>query len=367
MVKPMGRAVPRLHVIKRGELKKGKMWLFRLLAVVGALVAGGIVLLCLGYNPFSVYGTLLEGALGNAIMQRETIKLAIPLVVVSLGVTLAFKMRFWNIGAEGQMCIGALAASYFAYFCTDLPRPLLIILMGVAAIVAGGLWGLLPAYFKTRFGTNETLFTLMLNYIIMFFIQFLREGPWRNPTGGASTMPRFDKNAQLPTVDFPFVGPVQMGWIVALALVVMVLVYLKHTKHGYELTVVGENPNTARYAGMPVTRIILRTMFISAGICGLAGMLQVAGTNKQMTENIAGGRGFTAISIAWLARLSPFGVLFVSFLFSVMQKGFSKVETVYHIPASMSEVLQGVILFFVLGAEFFIEYKLAFQKEEDTL
>ncbi len=353
----------RWHVVQRGDLPAYRTWLYRLLAVLGAVATGGIFLLCLGFDPLRVYGTMLSGALGSVSMQKETIKLAIPLCLASLGVTLAFKMRFWNIGAEGQICAGAIAASYFAYFHHSLPSPLLLTVMALAAAAAGGLWGLIPAWFKTRFGTNETLFTLMLNYIVLYGITYLREGPWRNPEGGFAMTPRFLKQARLPELPFPGVGNIHVGWVAALAAVVLAFVYLKYTKHGYEITVVGENENTARYAGMPVKRIVLRTMFISAAVCGLTGMLQVSGSDRQLTDAVAGGRGFAAISVSWLARLSPAGILIVSFLFSVLQKGCSMMQTEYRIPSSMSEILQGIILFLILGAEFFIHYRVARRKE----
>jgi ABC-type uncharacterized transport system permease subunit len=352
-----------IHIVQQGDIAPLAAWGYRLLAVLAALAAGGLFLASLGYNPFQVYGTMLSGALGTPGMQRETIKLTIPLALTSLGVLLAFKMRFWNIGAEGQIAAGAIAASYFAYFQSHLPSGILLPLMALAAITAGGLWGLIPAWFKTRFGTNETLFTLMLNYIVMHFITYLREGPWRDPSGGFAATPRFPKQARLPELPFPFVGSIHIGWIVVMALFALMFIYLHYTKQGYEITVVGENERTARYAGMPVRKIVLRTMFLSAGICGLAGMMQVAGPDRQLTDAVAGGRGFTAVSIVWLARLSPFGSLFVAFLFAVMQKGCSMMQTEFRIPASMSDILQGIVLFCVLGAEFFLQYRVVRQKE----
>lgn len=357
--------LPRTHIQQRGELKRLKTLSFRLAAIFGGLLTGGLFLALMGHNPFSVYATLVQGALGTVSMQKETIKMMIPLCITALGIALAFKMRFWNIGAEGQICVGAICASYFAYFHSDMPQWALIIAMGVAAFIGAGLWGLIPTFFKVRFNTNETLFTLMLNYIILYVIQYLKEGPWRDSSmGGFASMPRFVKNARLPEVPIPFVGGVYIGWIVMLVLVAVLYVYLKHTKQGYELTVVGENMNTARYAGMPVNRIVLRTMLFSAGICGLAGMLQVAGPDRQLTEQIANGKGFTAISIAWLSQLSPVVIMVVSFLFAVMQKGSSVIQTQYNIPSAMADILQGIILFFVLGSEFFVRYRLAFHKEE---
>lgn len=360
---PKQLPLSRLHIVQRGDLSAVQTWLYRLLAVLGALATGGLFLLALRFNPFEVYWTMLSGSLGSSSMQKETIKLMIPLCLATLGIVLAFKMKFWNIGGEGQICAGAIAASYFAYFHNGLPSPILLIVMALAAILAGGLWGLIPALFKTRFGTNETLFTLMLNYIILNFITYLRESPWRNPEGGFAAMPRFTRQARLPELPIPGIGNVHIGWVVMLALVIFMFIYLRYTRQGYELTVVGENMNTARYAGMPVKKIMLRTMFLSAGICGLVGMLQVAGPDRQLTDAVANGRGFTAVSIAWLARLSPIGVMVVSFLFSVVQKGCSMMQTEYRIPASMSDILQGIILFFVLSSEFFIRYRIALRKE----
>ncbi|MDD4080965.1 MAG: ABC transporter permease [Eubacteriales bacterium] len=359
----MSRVSQAFHIAQREELGRGRTAAFRLLAVLFALGVGALFLLALGYQPLAVYGTMVTGALGSAGMQKEAIKLTIPLALASLGVLLAFKMQFWNIGAEGQIIMGAVAAGYFAYFQNGLPQWALLILMAVFGILVGGLWGLIPAWFNTRFGTNETLFTLMLNYIALYFVTFLREGPWREPGGGFAAMPRFPKQARLPEAYFPFVGNIHIGWIVMLVMVALLFVYLKYTKQGYELTVVGENMRTARYAGMPVTKIVLRTMFLSAGICGLAGMLQVSGADRQLTDGIGGGRGFQAVSVVWLARLNPFGALAVSFLFAVMQKGFSMMQTEYRIPASMSDILQGILLFCVLGAEFFLNYRVMRRKE----
>jgi general nucleoside transport system permease protein len=350
----------RVHVIQRGEMPAWKTTLFRLTAILVSLLTGGIFLWCLGVDPISAYGTMLSGALGSVAMQRETAKIVIPLCITSLGVMLAFRMRFWNIGAEGQICVGAIAASYFAYFYNGLPSYILLPIMGIAGFMAGGLWGLVPAYFKTRFGTNETLFTLMMNYVAVYFIQYLREDPWRDPGKlGYPAMPRFVQAAR-----FPVVLGVHAGWIAALALAVILYVYVRHTKQGYELTAVGENINTARYAGMPVKKIILRTVFLSAAVCGLSGMLQVSGADKQLTDTVAGGTGFTAITVAWLARLSSFGILTVSVLFGILEKGCSSIQSVYKISNAVSNVLQGIILFFVLGSEFFIQYKPAIRKDE---
>lgn len=349
---------PLIHVVQRGGISGGRQAVYRLAAVLLALVTGGLFLLCLGLNPLGVYGTMVTGAVGSPMAFKETVKIAVPLCITALGVTLAFKMRFWNIGGEGQICIGATAASFFAYTFMDWPSYVLLPVMCLAGAAAAGLWACIPAYFKTRFGTNETLFTLMLNYVALYFIQYLREGPWKDPKSmGFPIMPRFAASARMPMV-----AGVHIGWIVALALVAAVFVYLRFTQQGYELTVVGENENTARYAGMPVKKIVLRTLLLSGAICGLAGVFQASGADKTLTESVAGGVGFTAITVAWLARLSPPGIALVSVLFGIMEKGCNTIQSVYKISPSVADVLQGIILFFVLGAEFFITYRLALRK-----
>ena len=286
-------------------------------------------------------------------------KIMIPLLISSLGVTLAFKMKFWNIGAEGQIIAGAICASYFALWHSDWNHWVLIAVMFAAGIIGGGIWGLIPAFFKTRFGTNETLFTLMLNYIALHIISYLQEGPWRDlEAQGFAKIARFDKNASLDKV-----FGVQFGWIIALVLVAAVFVYLKYSKQGYEISVVGESQETARYAGMNVRRIVLRTMFLSGAVCGIAGMVQATGSDITLTTAVAGGVGFTAIIVAWLSQLNPVMILVVSFLFSVLEKGSSVVQSNYGLSVDCADVLQGIILFFILGCELFVRYKFVFRKQ----
>ncbi|MDR1262263.1 MAG: ABC transporter permease [Oscillospiraceae bacterium] len=336
----------------------------RVLALVLALMTGGLFIRLIGFPPLTIYAGMLRGVFGTAISVRETIKLAAPLCVTALGLAVAFRMRYWNIGGEGQMCVGAIAATYFALYHQNLfgavwPRWLLLVVMALAAIIAGALWGLIPAWFNARHGTNETLFTLMLNYVAMYIIQYLREGPWKNPRDmGYPKIAMFPIDAQLPKV----LG-VHAGWIIALALVVIVSLYIRYTKQGFELAVVGANPNTARYAGMPVRRVILRTAAISAALCALAGMIKASGADRTLTDGVAGGIGFTAITVSWLANLSPPAIAVVAFLFGVLEKGAGYVQSTYRISASAAGVLQGVILFFVLGSEFFTRYRIIIGRE----
>lgn len=342
-----------IRIVKTKEKSRREQMLLRLAAFVLALCAGGLFLLVLGNNPFAVYGTILSGAFRSKMAVQATIKIMIPLLIAALGVTLAFKMKFWNIGGEGQLIMGGVFASYFALFHADWPSFVLFPVMFLAGIIGGGLWALIPAFFKVRFGTNETLFTLMLNYIALYLVSWLQEDPWRDP--GANGFPKiasFDKSATLPKL-----FGVQIGWVIALVLVVVLFVYLKYTKQGYEISVVGESRATATYAGMNVPRIILRTMFLSGAIAGIAGMVQATGSDRTLTTGIAGGVGFTAIIVAWLAQLNPVNSLVIAFLFAVLEKGSSVIQSQFGLSTDCADVLQGIILFFVLGCEFFIRYK----------
>ncbi len=351
---------PLCRTVKREELPSNKIMLLKLYAVLLSLIAGGVFILCVGYNPFSVYATILAGAFKSKIDFQSTIKIMIPLLICSLGVTLAFKMKFWNIGAEGQLIFGAICASFFALFCSGWNHVVLVIVMAAAGFIGGGLWGLIPAVFKVKFNTNETLFTLMLNYIALYIVDMLKEGPWRDKRAqGFPKIARFERNVELHKV-----FGVQSGWIVALILIFVIFFYLKYSKHGYEISVVGESQETARYAGMNVKKIILRTMLLSGGICGIAGMLQISGTDITLTDSVAGGVGFTAIIVAWLAQLNPFGILLVSFLFSVLEKGSSVVQSTYGLSTDCASVLQGIILFFVLACEFHVRYKFVWRNKK---
>jgi simple sugar transport system permease protein len=349
---------PLFRVVKKAETTYTKTMLLSLLALVVAIIAGGLFILAIGHNPFKVYGSIVQGAWRSPIAIKGTIKIAIPLLIASLGITPAFQMKFWNIGAEGQIIMGGIFATYFALFLSNLPHGLLLIVMFAAGMVGGGLWGLIPAFFKTKFGTNETLFTLMLNYIALYIIKYLTEGPWRDP--GSSGFPKiayFDANARLDQI-----FGVHAGWLIGLILVAVVFVYLKYTKQGYEISVVGESTNTARYAGMNVGKIVMRTMFISGAICGIAGMTQVSGAASTLSEGVAGGVGFTAIIVAWLAKLNPVVILIVTVLFSMLDKGSSVMQSTFGLSQSVSNILQSVILFCILAFDFFTRYRFVFKK-----
>lgn len=347
-----------LHVAQRAPMAAWKAALLRVAAVLLALVVGGLILLCLGYNPLLVYQTMLNGALAKKTARASVVRNAVPLAIVALGVTLAFKMKFWNIGAEGQICIGAIAASFFAY-SFDWPSWLLLTVMAVAGFIAGGLWGLIPAIFKTRFGTNETLFTLMMNYIatqlVAYFIII-----WEVPKGsGKIGIINQDTQAGwLPTIGNQ---KYLLAILVVAILTGLMYIYLNYSKHGYEIAVVGESRRTASYAGIKVDRVIIRTMALSGALCGLIGLLLTSSTDHTMTTTIVDGRGFTAVMVSWMAKFNPVIMIFVSLLLVVLSRGASEISTAFGLNRSFSDILTGIILFFIIGCEFFINYKVQFR------
>ncbi len=329
--------------------------LIRCSAILVSLIFSAILLIFLKHNPLKVYASMLDGGLGSLYRFQETIIRTVPLAITSLGIALSFRMKFWNIGGEGQIMMGAFAASYVALFYPGIPRPLLLVLMMLASILGGGVWALLPAFFKTRFSTNETVFTLMMNYVALKWITYLQYGPWRDKNAfGYPKIPNFVVNARLPNL-----FGIHIGWLFVPVLVTLIYLVIKYTKAGYEITVIGESEKTAKYAGMNVPVIILATLFFSGAICGLAGMIQVSGVNSTLSVDVSNGMGYTAIIISWLAQLNAISIMVVSFLFAVLVEGGSFIQTVYHIPQAAASLLQGIILFFVLGCEFFIRYKVS--------
>ncbi len=345
----------RFNIVKRDDLPKNREWIIRTLAILLSLVFAGLTIWILGFNPLEVFPSMVKGALGTEIRLQQTILKAIPLIVTSLGILVAFKMKFWNIGGEGQIIMGALAAAYVALNVEGLPKPLMLLLMAAASMIAGGIWAFIPAFFKAKMGVNETIFTLMLNYIAIKFVTFLQYGPWKSPDSqGFPKVDPFPDNAILPRL-----FGVHLGWLIALVLVVLVYIFINHTKKGFEITVVGESTETARYAGMNISSIIIVAMMISGGLCGLTGMIQASAVEKTLTASLSGGYGFTAIITTWLARLNAIAVLFVCVAFAILLQGGAYIQVSMQIPAAVADMMQGIILFFVLGSEFFLQYKIS--------
>lgn len=342
-----------IRIVTRSEPSAFRENILRLLAVACALAAAAVFMALMGYNPFDIYAKMIAGSLKSAYRFKETINKTIPLVVLSLGIAIAFRMKFWNIGAEGQFYLGAYGASLVAFTMPSLPAIVLLPLMFVVSFFFGGLWALVPAVLKSRFSASETLVTLMLNYVALKWISYLQYGPWRDPAAkGFPKIATFGKSAILPD----FLG-IHVGWVITLVLVVIMYILMKKTKLGYEVDVLGESEATARYAGMSVTRITIVAILISGGLCGIAGMMQASAIEHSLSEQLSGGLGFTAVITTWLARLSPPVIVIVSFLFSVLLQGGSFLQSSLQIPSSVADILQGIIIFFVLGSEFFVRYR----------
>ena len=356
-------SVPFFHVIKRDDIVWWKAWLIRIVAVIFALIVSGIVTILLtGINPVDMYVSMIDGAVGTPRLTWNLLQNTAILLCISLAVTPAFKMKFWNIGAEGQVLIGGLAtASCMIFFGEKLPTPILIVVMLVTSIISGALWGLVPAYFKTRFNSNETLFTLMMNYVAIQLVAYFTL-EWSVPKGSGT--PRTLEYGQLPAL---FGQKYLINILVVAVLTVVAYIYLKYSKQGYEISVVGESENTAKYIGINVKKVVLRTMAISGAICGIAGFLLVAGTDHSLKSDTAGGRGFTAIMVSWLAKFNPVFMVLTSLLIVFLQKGASKISEVYRLNSSFSDIITGIIIFFIIGSEFFINYKLKISKKEENV
>ena len=353
---------PIVHISKRSALPWYGAWAIRGAAIVLALVVCGVVTTALtGLNPIGVYATMFTGAFGTA---RKTWILGQNLAIllcVSLAVTPAFKMRFWNIGGEGQVLIGGLATAACMILLGDkLPNWLLIGIMILASIASGAIWGAIPAICKAKWNTNETLFTLMMNYVATQLVAFFVI-VWEVPKG-AGKIGIINQTSQAGWL--PQIGSYKylLNIIVVAVLTIFMYFYLSRSKQGYEIAVVGESERTARYVGINVGRVIVRTMLISGGICGLAGLLLVGGTDHTITTTIAGGRGFTAVMVAWLAKFNPLVMVFTSFLLVFLSRGASEISTIYGLNHSFGDILTGIILFFIIGSEFFISYRLDFLK-----
>ena len=352
---------PLFHISKRDALPWWKAWCIRIAAVLLAMVFCGVLsYLLTKQNPIEIYKTMFDGAFGTPRRIWGLAQNLAMLLCISLAVTPAFKMRFWNIGAEGQALIGGMAAAACMILLGDKLHPtLLLVVIVVCSILAGAVWAVIPAFFKAKWGTNETLFTLMMNYIAIQIVSYFTY-IWSVPKGSGQIG---IINSKTAAGWLPQIGGQKylLNILIVLAITVFMFVYLKYSKHGYELTVVGESENTARYIGINVKKVILRTMLLSGAICGIAGMLLVSGTDHTITRDTVAGRGFTAIMVSWLAKFNPLFMILTSFLIVFLQKGASEITTKLNLNNSFSDILTGIIIFFIIGSEFFINYSLKFR------
>ena len=351
---------PLIRLAKREAMDPQKVWAIRIGSIVVALILGMVPIILAGKNPFEAYGVMISGALSKPGYLRQTIKKAIPLLGCALAIAPCFKMKFWNIGAEGQITMGAVFATFMSInFASHIQsRFLMLLIMMVAGAIGGAIWGFIPGFFKAKYNTNETLFTLMMNYIAIGVVRWLQGGPWEGRKG-TQMIPMFPENSRLPNV-----FGVYCGWIIVLVLVVLVHVYMNYTKHGYEVAVIGDSLNTARYAGMDVGWIMMRTMLLSGAISGLVGWMLVSGANGTLNSDVAGGVGFTSITVAWLSQLNSFAMIIIASILAIIDKGSSTLQTKLLVPASVAEIVSGILLFCMLGCEFFINYKIILRERK---
>jgi simple sugar transport system permease protein len=349
---------PLFHIVKRHDISLPKAMIVRVLAVVIALLFCSLLsIFLIEANPLKFISTLFEGVFGTPHRMWTFAKDLCVLLCIALAITPAFRMRFWNIGAEGQTLISALAAVGVAvYVNTAVPNWLLLVFMFAASVIAGALWGAFPAIFKAKWNTNETLFTLMMNYVasglVAYFLLL-----W-TPSGSSVL-------GELSVGHLPVLGHKNLLLILAvLLLTVLVYIYLRYTKQGYEISVVGESENTARYIGIDVKKVIIRTVIISGALCGVMGWILAAGTAHSITANSVGGNGFTAIMISWMSKFNPVIMVFSSLLVCFLQKGAGQIASNLNLNSSVGEVLTGIIILFIIGSEFFTTYKIHFLKKK---
>ena len=360
---------PLVHLTRRSSMKPLQAWGIRILAVLLGLLICGIAAFLLvdklQKNPERIgefYYTFIKGSFATPRKTWKFFKDLAILLSIALALTPAFRMRFWNTGAEGQTLMGVLGAISVAfYWGGKIPEWLLLVLMFASSLLCGAVWGVIPALFKAKWNTNETLFTLMMNYVASYIVAYFLV-IW--VPSGSSNLGKL-KYGKLPSFGHEYLVII----LVTLLLTVALHIYLNYSKHGYEINVVGESVRTARYVGIGVGKVIIRTMILSGALCGLAGYLIAAGLDQTITTESVGGQGFTAIMVCWLAKFNPLGMILTSGLVTLLDHGAAQISQDFSVAADFPDVVVGIILFFIIGSEFFINYQLHFRgrgKEESV-
>lgn len=361
MVKSRETKDPLFHIVKRDNVKTSKLIGIKTVAIVLALIVSSILLsITLQCNPFTFIGSLFTGTFASYSLWDALKEIAI---LLSLGLALlpAFKMKFWNTGADGQALIGALSAYMCLYFMHGkMPDFLLMLISLVCAVLAGIIWAVIPAIFKALWNTNEILFTLMMNYIAIQCVAIFIN---KYSTGGSNTLPNIYEGS------LPMIHEYLTLIIITGLLVAFIAIYIKKTKHGFELSLVGESVNTAKYVGINVKKVVIRTLVVSGAICGLVGFMLTNGLNHVVNTDTIGGQGFTAIIVVWLANFNPYFMILTAFLIIFLQRGSS--ELLSNIGAannSIPQIVTSIFIFFIIGCTFFSRYKILFRyKSEESL
>lgn len=360
---------PLIHLSKRAKISTGKAMLIRVIAFFAGMLLCGIAAFLiidrLRANPGRIgefYYSFIKGSFSTPRKFWKFLKNIAVLLCIALALTPAFKMKFWNTGAEGQTLVGVLAAIAVNFYLGGkydpeiaLPNGLLLVLMFIAALAAGAVWGVIPALCKAKWNTNETLFTLMMNYVATYLVSFclIKWVP-----SGSSSLGKL-QTGKLPSIYNDYLLII----IIVLVLAVLLYIYLNYTKHGYEITVVGESTKTARYIGINVKKVIIRTMLVSGLLCGLAGYLIAAGLDQSVTTESVGGQGFTAIMVSWLAHFNPLTMILTAALVIFLNQGADQISTSFDVSGAFPDVIIGIVLFFIIGCEFFINYEVHFRKK----
>ncbi len=360
---------PLIRISKRDYMPAWKSLGVRMIGLAISLVICAVIIYAIvKMNPLKVYGAMFEGAFGTGKRTWVTIRDTMMLLCIAIGLAPAFKMRFWNIGAEGQILMGGVAAAgCMIYLSKSMSTAPLLVIMFFASALMGAVWAFVPGFFKAKWNTNETLFTLMMNYIAIQLTSYF-VALWENPYGSSSVG---IINPQTKIGWFPpiFGQMYTLNVIIVLTLAVAMYIYLNYSKHGFEIAVVGDSENTARYAAIDVKKVVVRTMVLSGAVCGIAGFLAVAGASHTISTSTAGGQGFTAIIVAWLAKFNSFVMIAISALLVFLSKGSMEIASRYNLSDDVSGMITGIILFFILGSEFFIRFNVKFRgnkKKEDS-
>ena len=352
---------PLIHLSKRTSVNPVRAWAIRIAAIVLGLIVCGLVAFLLieklNAHPEKIsdfYAAFIKGSFSTSRKLWKFLKNIAILLCVSLALTPAFRMRFWNIGGEGQTLVGVLGAiAVDFYLGGKIPEWLLLILMFIAALLTGAVWGVIPALFRAKWGTNETLFTLMMNYVATFLVSYFLV-VW--VPSGSSSLGKL-KYGKLPSIGNDYLLII----LVVVALAVALYIYLNYTKHGYEINVVGESVRTAQYVGINEKKVIIRTMILSGALCGLAGYLIAAGLDQTVTTESAGGQGFTGIMVAWLGKFNPLAMILTAGLIQLLNQGAAQISQDFDVSGAFPNVIVGIILFFIIGSEFFINYEIHFR------
>ena len=351
-----------IHISKRGELTPLRALGIRLAAIlIGIILCSILTTVTTGVSPSEVGKAVITGSFGTMRKTWIFLQKTSVLLLISLAVTPAFKMRCWNLGAEGQVLAGAMAAaSCMILMGEGYSNVTVIICMIITSVLAGALWAAIPALFKAKFNTNETLFTLMMNYVATQIVAFFCV-KWENPKGSCQ-IGVINQKSNIGW--FPqLVNRYLLVIVVVVIVTILMYFYLRYSKHGFELAVVGESERTARYVGIKVEKVIVRTMVLSGAVCGIAGLLLVGSINHTVSTTLAGGQGFTAVMVSWLAQFNPFAMIFASGLLIFLNSGANELATSCGLNASFGDILTGVLIFCIIGSEFFVNYSVHFTKK----